>query len=96
VKFCYEAEPCGYVLYWQVRDMGLDCTVCAPSLVPRKPGDRVKTDRRDAKSLAHHFRAGDLTPVWVPTPELESIRGLTRTREDMKQIDTEISEVEHL
>ncbi len=92
VKFCYEAGPCGYVLYRQLRDMGLDCTVCAPSLVPRKPGDRVKTDRRDAKSLAHHFRAGDLTPVWVPTPELESIRDLTRAREDMKQIDVRLKQ----
>ena len=92
VKFCYEAGPCGFALQRPFRDMGLDCTACALSLVPCKPEKRVKTDRRDAKSLAHHFRAGDLTGVWVPTAEIESIRDLTRAREDIKQIDVRLKQ----
>ncbi|GEK48785.1 hypothetical protein HPA02_30680 [Bisbaumannia pacifica] len=85
--FSYEAGPCGYGLYHQVRASGHDCEVVAPSLIPRKAGDRVKTDRRDANGLARLSRAGELTPVWVPTPEQESVRDLTRAREDMKAIE---------
>ena len=85
--FSYEAGPCGYGLYHQVQASGQDCEVVAPSLIPRKAGDRVKTDRRDAQMLARLSRSGELTPVWVPTPEQEAIRDLTRAREDMKAIE---------
>jgi len=66
LRTCYEAGPTGYVLYWQLTALGVKCEVVVPSLVPVKAGDRVKTDRRDARKLAHSYRAGDLTPVWVP------------------------------
>ena len=66
VHVCYEAGPTGYGLYRQVRALGHECTVVAPSLIPKKPGERVKTNRRDAVSLARLFRAGELTAVWVP------------------------------
>jgi len=89
VAFCYEAGPCGYGIYRQITDMGHECMVVAPSLIPRKPGDRVKTDRRDSKSLARQFRAGELTEVWVPDEEQEAIRDLTRAREDMKTLERE-------
>lgn len=82
--WCYEAGPCGYGLYRQILSGGHDCQVVAPSLVPRKPGERVKTDRRDARKLARHLRAGELTAVWVPDAEQEAMRDLTRAREDMK------------
>lgn len=85
--FSYEAGPCGYGLYHQIRASGHDCEVVAPSLIPRKAGDRVKTDRRDANGLARLSRSGELTPVWVPTPEQEAVRDLTRAREDMKAIE---------
>ena len=85
LNVCYEAGPCGYVLYWQLVKMGVNCVVIAPSLVPSKPGDRVKTDRRDAMKLARCYRAGDLTPVWIPTPEHEALRDLVRAREAAKK-----------
>lgn len=85
--FSYEAGPCGYGVYHQVQASGHDCEVVAPSLIPQRAGDRVKTDRRDAKVLARLSRSGELTPVWVPTPEQEAIRDLTRAREDMKAIE---------
>lgn len=85
--FVYEAGPCGYVLYRQIVASGHACEVVAPSLIPRKAGDRVKTDRRDALSLAGLARAGELTPVWVPGQEQEAVRDLTRAREDMKAIE---------
>lgn len=66
LQACYEAGPTGYVLYWQLSELGVKCEVIAPTLVPVKAGDRVKTDRRDAEKLARCYRAGDLTPVWVP------------------------------
>src|SRR6202040_2282555 len=66
LAFCYEAGPCGHGLHRQVTKLGHDCVVVAPSLVPTRPGDHVKTDRRDAKTLAALFRSGELTPVWVP------------------------------
>jgi transposase len=78
---CYEAGPCGYALYRQLQELHISCVVVAPSLVPRKPGDRVKTDRRDALKLARLLRSGDLTPVWVPDEEHEALRDLTRARE---------------
>jgi transposase len=81
MTFCYEAGPTGYGLYRQIRELGYECIVVAPSLIPRKPGDRVKTNRRDAVSLAKQLRAGDLTAVWVPDPHHEAVRDLTRARE---------------
>ncbi|WP_311951042.1 IS110 family transposase, partial [Halomonas piscis] len=82
--FSYEAGPCGYGVYHQIQASGHDCEVVAPTLIPQRAGDRIKTDRRDAKMLARLSRSGELTPVWVPTPEQEAIRDLTRAREDMK------------
>ena len=80
--FVYEAGPCGYWLYRYLSRKKLHCWVVAPSLVPKKAGDRVKTDRRDATQLARLMRSGDLTPVYVPTVEDEAIRDLARARED--------------
>ena len=87
LAFCYEAGPCGYVVYRQISGTGHVCEVVAPSLIPKKAGDRVKTDRRDAKLLARLYRAGELTTVWIPGPEQEAIRDLTRAREDMKDLE---------
>lgn len=84
---CYEAGPCGYGLYRELVGRGHRCTVVAPSLIPRKPGVRLKTDRRDALTLARLHRSGELTAVWVPGEEQEAIRDLTRAREDMKGIE---------
>jgi transposase len=81
VTFCYEAGPTGYGLYRQITSLGHECSVVAPSLIPRKPGDRVKTNRRDAVSLAKLLRAGELTAVWVPDRRHEAMRDLTRARE---------------
>lgn len=80
VHFCYEAGPTGYGLYRLIRSLGHECTVVAPSLIPRKPGDRVKTNRRDAVSLARLLRAGELTAVWVPDEGHEAMRDLVRAR----------------
>jgi transposase len=80
--FVYEAGPCGYWLYRYLTQKGHVCWVVAPSLMPKKAGDRVNTDRRDAVQLARLMRSGDLTPVYVPTVEDEAIRDLTRARED--------------
>src|ERR1041385_5021739 len=80
LTFCYEAGPTGYGLYRQIQELGQACVVVAPSLIPRKPGDRVKTNRRDAISLARQLRAGELTAVWVPDPRHEAMRDLTRAR----------------
>jgi transposase len=85
LRVCYEAGPTGYVLYWQLMRLGVHCDVVAPSLVPVKAGDRVKTDRRDAEKLARSYRAGDLTPVWVPDAEHEALRDLVRAREAAKK-----------
>jgi transposase len=84
LSFVYEAGPCGYQLYRHLTGNGLDCTVVAPSLIPRKSGDRIKTDRRDAIALARLHRAGELTAVHVPLPEDEAIRDLSRAREDAR------------
>ena len=78
---CYEAGPTGYGLYRQVIGLGHECTVVAPSLIPRKAGDRVKTNRRDAVQLARLLRAGELTAVWVPDEGHEAMRDLVRARE---------------
>ena len=80
LRVCYEAGPTGYVLYWQLSELGVKCEVVAPTLVPVKAGDRVKTDRRDAVKLARSYRAGDLTPVWVPDAAHEALRDLVRAR----------------
>jgi len=85
LRACYEAGPTGYVLYWQLTELGVDCAVVAPTLVPTKAGDRVKTDRRDAAKLARCHRAGDLTAVWVPDAGAEALRDLVRTRQAAKQ-----------
>jgi transposase len=79
--FAYEAGPCGYVLHRYLTTKGLDCQVVAPSLIPKKPGDRVKNDRRDAVEIARLLRSGDLTPVYVPRVEDEAIRDLCRARD---------------
>lgn len=80
LRVCYEAGPTGYVLYWQLSELGVRCEVVAPTLVPVKAGDRVKTDRRDAEKLARCYRAGDLTAVWVPDAAHEALRDLVRAR----------------
>lgn len=85
LRACYEAGPTGYVLYWQLSELGVECAVIAPTLAPVKAGDRVKTDRRDAERLARSHRAGDLTPVWVPDAACEALRDLVRAREAAKQ-----------
>ena len=85
LRACYEAGPTGYVLYWQLTQLGVDCAVIAPTLVPMKAGDRVKTDRRDAERLARSHRSGDLTTVWVPDEGSEALRDLVRAREAAKQ-----------
>jgi transposase len=89
LRCCYEAGPCGYVLLRQLAAMGVACDVIAPSLIPRKPGDRVKTDRRDAAKLARLHRAGELTPIGVPTEEQEAVRDLVRAREDARRARTD-------
>src|SRR6476469_9668869 len=71
LRACYEAGPTGFVLHWRLTALGVSCEVIAPTLVPVKAGDKVKTDRRDAQKLARCYRAGDLTAVWVPTPAHE-------------------------
>lgn len=87
LEFCYEAGPCGYELYRQLTGLGHSCLVAASSLIPRRAGDRVKTDRRDALLLARLLRSGDLTRVWVPGPDHEAVRELVRCRVDFKQME---------
>ncbi|MCG1043620.1 IS110 family transposase [Mycetohabitans sp. B8] len=89
VRAVYEAGPCGYGLYRRLSKQGFDCMVCAPSLIPRKPGERVKTDRRDSIKLVRSLRAGDLSAVYVPSIEDEAFRDLARAwasaRGDLRQ-----------
>ncbi len=85
LRVCYEAGPCGYALYRQMVELGVACEVIAPTLIPIKVGDRVKTDQRDAIKLARCYRAGELTPVWVPDEAHEALRDLVRTREAAKK-----------
>lgn len=87
VHFCYEAGPTGYGLYHYLQAGGFSCDVVAPSLTPQKRGDRIKTDRRDAVKLATLSRAGELTAITVPDTEQESVRDVTRAREDAKKAE---------
>jgi transposase len=80
LTFCYEAGPTGYGLYRQIKRLGHECIVVAPSLIPKGPGDRIKTNRRDALSLVKLLRAGEVTAVWVPDPRHEAMRDLSRAR----------------
>ena len=82
LRFCYEAGPCGYGIQRHLSARGHECVVVAPSLIPKRAGDRVKTDRRDAASLARLHRAGELTAVWVPDAGHEAMRDLVRARLD--------------
>ncbi len=82
LRVVYEAGPCGFTIQRYLSKQGIDCSVVAPSLIPKKPGDQVKTDRRDALSLARLHRAGELSPIYVPTEADEAMRDLTRARED--------------
>ena len=95
LTFCYEAGPTGYGLYRQIEKLGHNCIVVAPSLIPKKPGDRVKTNRRDALNLVKLLRAGELTAVWVPDPRHEAMRDLTRARgaavEDLRSKRQQVS-----
>jgi len=82
LRFCYEAGPCGYGIQRRLSTQGHECIVVAPSLIPKRAGDRVKTDRRDAASLAKLHRAGELTAVWVPDARHEAMHDLVRARLD--------------
>lgn len=88
LNFAYEAGPNGYGIYRELQALGANCVVVAPTQTPRRSGQRVKTDRRDAASLARLHRAGELTPVWVPDEPTEAMRDLTRAREDAKYAET--------
>ena len=85
VRCVYEAGPCGYELYRQLREAGMKCEVIAPALTPRKPGDRIKTNRRDAQKLGRLHRAGELTVIQVPNRIQEAVRDVTRAREDIRE-----------
>jgi transposase len=85
---CYEAGPCGYELYRLLASLGVACDIVAPSLTPVRPGDRVKTDRRDARKLVRLYRAGELTFVQPPSPEQEGLRDLVRCRDDLRRTRT--------
>jgi transposase len=95
LRFCYEAGPCGYGIQRQLAGLGHECVVVAPSLIPRKPGERIKTDRRDAGKLATLHRAGELTAVWVPDQAHEAMRDLVRARQaavrSLRQIRQQLS-----
>jgi transposase len=84
VRCCYEAGPTGFDLYRYLVERGIVCEVVAPGLVPERPGDRVKTDSRDARKLARLYAGGLLEPIYVPSPELEAVRDLIRAREDAR------------
>ncbi len=85
LNVCYEAGPTGYGLYRFLTTLGIECCVIAPSLIPTRAGDRIKTDRRDAIRLAQLYRAGELTPIYIPTDEDEALRDLVRAREVVKE-----------
>ena len=85
--FCYEAGPCGYGVHRQLGELGFDCEVVAPSRIPKTPGERIKTDRRDACKLSRLLRSGELTAVWVPDEEHEAMRDLVRARADFKRAE---------
>ncbi len=88
LRVVYEAGPCGYAIYRHLTARQIECTVIAPSMTPKKSGDRVKTDRRDAITLARLHRAGELTAVYVPREDDEAMRDLSRAREDAKRAET--------
>jgi transposase len=79
LRVAYEAGPTGYALHRQLTKLGIGCLAVAPSLIPVRPGDKVKTDRRDALKLARLVRSGDLVPIWVPDQEHEALRNLVRS-----------------
>lgn len=85
LRCCYEAGPCGFELYRLLSQLGISCEVIAPAMIPRRAGDRIKTDRRDAVKLARLYRAGELTTIRVPDPEQEGVRDLIRAREDVRK-----------
>lgn len=85
IQAVYEAGPTGFKLYWELSYLGVECNVAAPNLIPKKPGERVKTDRRDARKLARYHRSGDLSYVWVPDETHEALRELVRAREAAKR-----------
>ncbi len=85
VRVCYEAGPCGYALQRKMTTPRVSCQVIAPALIPRKPGERIKTNRRDARKLAELLRAGLLTEVRPPTPEEEAVRDVCRARDDARE-----------
>ena len=89
LRFVYEAGPCGFAIYRQLTEAGEECVVVSPSHIPRRPGDRVKTDRRDATTLARLHRAGELAAIHVPRPEDEALRDLARAREAAVHVSTE-------
>jgi transposase len=88
IAVCYEAGPCGYDLYRLLASIGVACDIVAPSLTPVRPGDRVKTDRRDARKLVRLYRAGELSFVRPPSPEQEGLRDLVRCRDDLRRART--------
>lgn len=85
IRCVYEAGPCGYELYRKLREAGIHCDVIAPAMTPKRPGDRVKTNRRDARNLGRLYRAGELTVIAVPDEKQEALRDLTRAREDVRE-----------
>lgn len=85
LRCCYEAGPCGFELHRQLTKMGIACDVIAPTLIPVRPGDRIKTDRRDATKLARLFRAGELTTITVPSADQEAVRDLVRLRDNIRK-----------
>ena len=87
LRFVNEAGPCGYQIYRHLQSKNIDCAVVAPSMIPKRSGDRIKTDRRDAINLVRLFRAGELTSIYVPTVEDEAIRDLVRCRDDMRRFE---------
>ena len=87
LQFVYEAGPCGYEIYRYLTSKGYTCSVVAPSMIPRRSGDRIKTDRRDAVNLVRLFRAGELTSIYIPTEEDEALRDLLRCRDDIRRLE---------
>ena len=87
LRVVYEAGPCGYQIFRHLHSKNIDCAVVAPSMIPKRSGDRIKTDRRDAINLVRLFRAGELTSIYVPTVEDEAIRDLVRCRDDMRRFE---------
>jgi transposase len=89
LRFVYEAGPCGFGLHRYLTAQGEDCVVVNPSSMPKRSGDRIKTDRRDGDALARLHRAGELTAIYIPTPDDEALRDLVRAREDAVGLSTQ-------